>query len=429
MATTRFRMDPDQMEALSRELDGLYQSDFRAITRALTQIDHALGGAWTGPSRQAFQAQFAGWVRATEPLGHSLLAIALFLREAAAEYRRLDATLAQRDLADAHQQPHTGRQTAPPTPAAWAAFLASLPAWQVALLQNLVDLWQRGLPSPFVRGVGGGGAGASAGTIALEQPDWLQWILSWFIGGASDDPIPAPQVNDLGDDGCVMTDDESRVLYNLLCSPPEPQAEQTLMQWLASSAPVAGPGGPLVDAPVLVPGQDPNDEDEPGSSGNGGASPRGGGGGGDDILDDITRPIAGNGNRVPETVDEARVRVGEERFNALAWDPEAGRMRENEALVAVDLENRGVVPGPVERANMRGVDFVDSAGHQWDVKGWHSDQPNGYSFSEAIQDIQREVGYGEYIIVDTSNMRPEHVAELSQAVTTSGLNQFVLWWP
>jgi uncharacterized protein YukE len=382
------------------------------------------------PSRQAFQAQFAGWVRATEPLGHSLLAIALFLREAAAEYRRLDATLAQRDLADAHQQPHTGRQTAPPTPAAWAAFLASLPAWQVALLNTLVDLWQRGLPSPFVRGVGGGGAGAAAGTIALEQPDWLQWILSWFTGGASDDPIPEPQVNDLGDDGCVMTDEESRVLYNLLCSPPEPQAEPSFLQWLWGSAPVAGPGGPLVDAPVLVPGQDPNDEDEPGSSGNGGAGPRGGGGGGDDILDDITRPIAGNGNRIPETVDEARVRVGNERFDALAWDPESGQVRENEAQVAVDLEARGIVPGPVVRADVRGVDYIDATGRHWDIKGWNSNFRTGFSLDDAISMIRKEVSNStEFIIVDTRNMTPEHVRQLTLAVADEGLNSFVYWWP
>jgi hypothetical protein len=199
---------------------------------------------------------------------------------------------------------------------------------------------------------------------------------------------------------------------------------------LWGSAPVAGPGGPLVDAPVLVPGQDPNDEDEPGSSGNGGAGPRGGGGGGDDILDDITRPIAGNGNRIPETVDEARVRVGNERFDALAWDPESGQVRENEAQVAVDLEARGIVPGPVVRADVRGVDYIDATGRHWDIKGWNSNFRTGFSLDDAISMIRKEVSNStEFIIVDTRNMTPEHVRQLTLAVADEGLNSFVYWWP
>jgi hypothetical protein len=182
------------------------------------------------------------------------------------------------------------------------------------------------------------------------------------------------------------------------------------MQWLASSAPVAGPGGPLVDAPVLVPGQDPNDEDEPGSSGNGGTGPRGGGGGGDDILDDITRPIAGNGNRIPETVDEARMRVGEERFNALAWDRDRAALQLEEAQVAVDLERRGTLPGPVTRATLPGADIVDATGREWDIKGWHSLEPNGYELNRAIQSIQGEIATCSQITFRNSTRRSRRAA-------------------
>jgi hypothetical protein len=92
-------------------------------------------------------------------------------------------------------------------------------------------------------------------------------------------------VNNLGDHGRVLTDEESRVLYNLLCSPPEPQAEPSFLEWLFGNgqAPLA-PGGPLVDVPILVPGQGNDDDDTGTGSSSVGAGPRGGAGG-DDILD------------------------------------------------------------------------------------------------------------------------------------------------
>lgn len=35
---------------------------------------------------------------------------------------------------------------------------------------------------------------------------------------------------------------------------------------------------------------------------------------------------------------------------------------------------------------------------------------------------------GENVIVDTINMKPEHISELMNAVTESGLDEYVIWW-
>ena len=35
---------------------------------------------------------------------------------------------------------------------------------------------------------------------------------------------------------------------------------------------------------------------------------------------------------------------------------------------------------------------------------------------------------GENVIVDTINMKPEHISELMNAVTGSGLDEYVIWW-
>jgi hypothetical protein len=113
-------------------------------------------------------------------------------------------------------------------------------------------------------------------------------IVDWLPGAgdpAPADPIPQLQINNLGEEGCVTIDENGNVLYNLLCSPPEPQAEPSFLQWLfgAGQVPLA-PGGPLVDVPVLVPGQGNDDDDTGTGSSSVGTGPRGGAGG-DDILD------------------------------------------------------------------------------------------------------------------------------------------------
>ena len=62
-------------------------------------------------------------------------------------------------------------------------------------------------------------------------------------------------------------------------------------------------------------------------------------------------------------------------------------------------------------------------------ESFYSNYRNGYNLKEAMDNITTSIfKKGENVIVDTINMKPEHISELMNAVTESGLDEHVIWW-
>ncbi len=150
--------------------------------------------------------------------------------------------------------------------------------------------------------------------------------------------------------------------------------------------------------------------------------------------------VAQLGSYVDDPALSARPRTPEE-FEALAKDPaENYQVKPNsqvERTIALELENRGLLKNIVRDTrelpeNARSGDFIEDggAGQIWDVKGFNSSYPGSkgsYTLEKSLESIEREFDNGENVIIDTSKMYPEHIAELYQAVVERGWSESVLW--
>lgn len=123
----------------------------------------------------------------------------------------------------------------------------------------------------------------------------------------------------------------------------------------------------------------------------------------DPHLAELARDPAKGGKIIPETVQEARIGRGLEdsgRLSRLRRDPTGG------------------------------AEFIDEAGQARDVKGYHYGFQNGYSLTKAMGDIRYSTMSNENVILDTTKMSPNHVAELRSAITGDpSLAGKVIWWP
>ncbi|MEO3822509.1 polymorphic toxin-type HINT domain-containing protein [Actinomadura sp. B10D3] len=132
----------------------------------------------------------------------------------------------------------------------------------------------------------------------------------------------------------------------------------------------------------------------------------------------------------------------ERRVNELAQDPShqgtVGAKAIREAEVGLELERRGVLPGPIQRApKINGKDtgeFVDANGQHWDVKAWADTFPAGpnkgqpmppgtrgrYDRATVENQIRHELSQSpsENVIVDPQNMSPEALADVRQLVAS-----------
>jgi hypothetical protein len=141
----------------------------------------------------------------------------------------------------------------------------------------------------------------------------------------------------------------------------------------------------------------------------------------------------------PEGGDEADAAraLARERFLELARDPAKGGQISyksvQEAHVALDLERRGDLPGPIQRDPTGGADFTDATGQCWDVKGFHSGFPpskGGYELGDSMSKISRSLSLRENVIVDTSQMNRQDVQGIRAAVEAKPeWGGRVLWWP
>jgi hypothetical protein len=127
------------------------------------------------------------------------------------------------------------------------------------------------------------------------------------------------------------------------------------------------------------------------------------------------------------------------RRTALAADPAHGGnvlpKGRREADVALDMERRGELLGPITRAPLKGSDagrsvdggdFIDAEGVAWDVKAPTDIFPAGPRAGEAMpartrgryigehveSDIAEELNEGQNVILDTRNLTPQSLADL-----------------
>jgi len=145
-------------------------------------------------------------------------------------------------------------------------------------------------------------------------------------------------------------------------------------------------------------------------------------------------------------------RTRQERKRELARDPDRGNAIDEtsrrEAEVALSLEERGDLPAPVRRPGAEeSGDFVDGAGHEWDVKTPRSrevleakipesrheaGEPIGGEFDLAstVRDIETEFEVeGERVVLNTSFLTPADTEQLEEAVRREGLESIVLFYP
>ncbi len=111
-----------------------------------------------------------------------------------------------------------------------------------------------------------------------------------------------------------------------------------------------------------------------------------------------------------------------------------------EAEVALDMEARGVLPGPIQRAptsvdahgkTVDGGDYVDASGQAWDVKNaidtfpppgrqqgqpMPPGQPGRYDDAEFEQDVLDELAKGQYVIIDSQYLSAPAKASLEALV-------------
>lgn len=137
--------------------------------------------------------------------------------------------------------------------------------------------------------------------------------------------------------------------------------------------------------------------------------------------------------------ESLRPKTREERLDDLAQDPahrgkDPSPKTRREAEVGMALEEQGVLKGPIKRdPNPAGGEFIDADGKVWDVKTFNSNykpRDGGFSLDKDVAKIEKELGKGEGVILDTKDLSAEHLEQLREAVTQKGwTNDQVLWFP
>ena len=119
----------------------------------------------------------------------------------------------------------------------------------------------------------------------------------------------------------------------------------------------------------------------------------------------------------------------------MATDPAIGNKVTNKTIaereVGIGLEKLGEVNGLVRDPSGR-AEFIDSKGQKWDVKAFNSNFPpekGGYTLEKSMNVIRDSLSNDEKVMLDTRNLKPEHLKELKIKVIEEGLNDKVKFWP
>ena len=95
------------------------------------------------------------------------------------------------------------------------------------------------------------------------------------------------------------------------------------------------------------------------------------------------------------------------------------------------MEERGALKN-IRRDPTGKAEFIDGNGQAWDIKSFNSNyKPNkgGFRLDKAMNTIKKSLDENENVIVDTSNMSPDHIVELTTEIKNQGLENNILFWP
>jgi hypothetical protein len=125
----------------------------------------------------------------------------------------------------------------------------------------------------------------------------------------------------------------------------------------------------------------------------------------------------------------------EAEYQDLARDPDIGDRITDKTIAerdaALGVEQRDGL-GKLVR-DTQGADFVDTdSGQQWDVKAFNSNfsaENGGFEVAKDAGKVDRDLGLGENVIVDTRNMNEQDVGALKAEGDRRGWGDRVRWWP
>ena len=118
-----------------------------------------------------------------------------------------------------------------------------------------------------------------------------------------------------------------------------------------------------------------------------------------------------------------------EQYEDLARDYGHNRQINRQGLyerdVILDMEDRGLIEGPVTRHPHPAAEYDDFEGRVWDIKTFDPHHgKTGYDFEKAMTDITGELGLGENLILDIRHFDdfPTELNELQRWITQRGFD-------
>ncbi len=449
MSTLQLRAQLEPLEASAQRLGALRANELKPALRDLATLNQRLDDAWSGTARAAFDTAFAGTAYAGTAFAGTLFRLSLadadlgglqaYLHTVTVGYRELENELiaALDEEARAHDNASTHAPAGNGTALGGAGPFAAAGAGsitQAALSGNpLEDLWNWIMSwfgsgsSPTPTPSPGPGTGiqplnngfAGWGTPAPTSPPWA-YPLACTDATSTDPNRPQPYLNNATCQALLSQLDPAYAaqLHQQVQTGSVTLELMTIGGMVTLVAHNVATGERQAIAATIEQG---DNDGQPGASGSTGS---GGGGPG-------KRP---DPNRVIETIEEQVRRVGQQRFDELSLDPANRQVREQEAQVILDLEQRDIVNGPVRRSPVGyGGDFFDADGVEWDVKQFNSYAPRrsgGFDLETSVDAIREEIlDCHENIVIDTRNMSGEHIDQLWDRLIELGLNNHVIWWP
>jgi hypothetical protein len=125
-----------------------------------------------------------------------------------------------------------------------------------------------------------------------------------------------------------------------------------------------------------------------------------------------------------------------EQLDDLARDPahgnEIGPKGIHERKIGLELEAKGKLKSSIRRDPSGAAEFIDGSETKWDIKSFDSRFPKkkgGFSLERDMGKIEAELNAGENVILDSTNLSPEHLIQLKEAVTSKGWSDRILWYP
>jgi hypothetical protein len=137
-----------------------------------------------------------------------------------------------------------------------------------------------------------------------------------------------------------------------------------------------------------------------------------------------------------ESPEESSLGERTVRLRELAQDPAHSnlitRKGLHEAEVGLALEENGQLLGPIQRDSTGRAEFIDAHSVRWDIKSFNSHHPpskGGYELNDCLSKIAHELVKDENVIIDTTDLTPDHIQELHSAIEAQGWSGRILWYP